>query len=70
MTPTHQLSVVTLETSSPEETRALAAALAVVAAAGDRLALHGPLGAGKTQFAKGFAAGLGVPAWSTAPASR
>lgn len=27
---------------------------------GDRIALLGPLGAGKTQFAKGFAAGLGV----------
>ena len=33
----------------------LAAALAEVARAGDRLALVGPLGAGKTQFAKGFA---------------
>jgi tRNA threonylcarbamoyladenosine biosynthesis protein TsaE len=34
--------------------------LARVAQAGDRLALIGPLGAGKTQFAKGFARGLGV----------
>ena len=50
----------TLETGSADETRALAAALAEVAAAGDRLALHGPLGAGKTQFAKGFAVGLGI----------
>jgi len=38
----------------------MAAALAGVAQAGDRIALLGPLGAGKTQFAKGFAAGLGV----------
>jgi tRNA threonylcarbamoyladenosine biosynthesis protein TsaE len=43
-----------------EETRALGAALAGVARPGDRLALVGPLGAGKTQLAKGFAAGLGV----------
>jgi tRNA threonylcarbamoyladenosine biosynthesis protein TsaE len=34
--------------------------LAAVAQPGDRIALIGPLGAGKTQFAKGFAAGLGV----------
>ena len=50
----------TLTTSSEEETRAFASALAAVAQAGDRIALIGPLGAGKTQFAKGFAAGLGV----------
>lgn len=53
-------SSLTLETLSAEETRALAAAMASVAQAGDRIALLGPLGAGKTQFAKGFAAGLGV----------
>ena len=47
-------------TESADQTRALAAALAAVARAGDRLALVGPLGAGKTQFAKGFAVGLGV----------
>ena len=47
-------------TSSADETRDLAAALARAARAGDRIALLGPLGAGKTQFAKGFAAGLGV----------
>jgi len=49
-----------LRTRSTEETRALAAALATAAEAGDRLALVGPLGAGKTQFAKGFAVGLGI----------
>ena len=47
-------------THSSAETRDFAAALAAVAQPGDRIALVGPLGAGKTQFAKGFAAGLGV----------
>jgi tRNA threonylcarbamoyladenosine biosynthesis protein TsaE len=47
-------------TASASQTRELAAALAVAALAGDRLALVGPLGAGKTQFAKGFAVGLGI----------
>jgi tRNA threonylcarbamoyladenosine biosynthesis protein TsaE len=47
-------------THSSEETRTFAAALAAAARPGDRIALVGPLGAGKTQFAKGFAAGLGV----------
>jgi tRNA threonylcarbamoyladenosine biosynthesis protein TsaE len=47
-------------TRSAEETRGLAVAMASVAQAGDRIALTGPLGAGKTQFAKGFALGLGV----------
>jgi tRNA threonylcarbamoyladenosine biosynthesis protein TsaE len=51
---------VSVDTHSAEETRAFAAALAGAALAGDRLALIGPLGAGKTQFAKGFAFGLGV----------
>jgi tRNA threonylcarbamoyladenosine biosynthesis protein TsaE len=49
-----------LSTSSAAQTRSLAAALAAVARPGDRLALVGPLGAGKTQFAKGFAVGLGI----------
>ena len=46
--------------SSAEETRSLGAALAAVARPGDRIALLGELGAGKTQLAKGFASGLGV----------
>lgn len=49
-----------VRTASAQETRDLAAHLASVARPGDRLALVGPLGAGKTQFAKGFAVGLGV----------
>ena len=53
--------------TSPEATRALAAALASAARAGDLIALHGDLGAGKTQFAKGFGAGLGVTATINSP---
>ena len=41
-------------------TRGLALGLASVARPGDLVCLVGELGAGKTQFAKGFAAGLGV----------
>ncbi len=45
---------------SPEATRTFAARLAPVARPGDVLCLWGDLGAGKTVFAKGFGAGLGV----------
>jgi tRNA threonylcarbamoyladenosine biosynthesis protein TsaE len=44
----------------PEAMRGLGAALAAVAAPGDLVCLFGELGAGKTQFAKGFGLGLGV----------
>jgi tRNA threonylcarbamoyladenosine biosynthesis protein TsaE len=47
-------------TRDAAETRALAARLAAVAQPGDLVCLVGELGAGKTQFAKGFAAGLGI----------
>ena len=53
-------TLVAVPTASEDETRAFGAHLATVAEAGDRIALIGPLGAGKTQFAKGFATGLGV----------
>jgi tRNA threonylcarbamoyladenosine biosynthesis protein TsaE len=47
-------------TRHPAATRALAAALAAAARPGDLISLIGELGAGKTQFAKGFGAGLGI----------
>jgi tRNA threonylcarbamoyladenosine biosynthesis protein TsaE len=49
-----------LVSTSPEATHTFAAALAAVAEPGDVLCLWGELGAGKTVFAKGFGAGLGV----------
>ena len=52
---------IAITTRSTEQTAAVGAALAAAIAAGDVVALYGPLGAGKTQFVKGLAAGLGVP---------
>ena len=48
-------------------TRDLARALAELAAPGDVLLLTGELGAGKTAFAQGFGAGLGVEEQITSP---
>jgi tRNA threonylcarbamoyladenosine biosynthesis protein TsaE len=48
-------------------TRVLAARLAAAARAGDLVCLVGELGAGKTQFAKGFAVGLGVTGTVSSP---
>jgi tRNA threonylcarbamoyladenosine biosynthesis protein TsaE len=56
-----------LRTTSPEETRSLAAALAPLCTAGDVLLLAGDLGAGKTTFAQGFGAGLGITEVMTSP---
>ena len=56
-----------IATDSPASTRALAAALGRVAAAGDRVNLRGDLGAGKTEFTKGFAVGLGVDSVVNSP---
>ena len=47
-------------TNSPEETYDLAAELGKKAQPGQIYALDGDLGTGKTVFAQGFAAGLGV----------
>jgi tRNA threonylcarbamoyladenosine biosynthesis protein TsaE len=51
---------VAIVTASPEETEALAARIGAAAVAGDVIALEGELGAGKTAFVRGLAAGLGV----------
>jgi tRNA threonylcarbamoyladenosine biosynthesis protein TsaE len=56
-----------LESTSPEVTRSIAARLATVAVPGDLVCLWGDLGAGKTVFAKGFGAGLGVEATISSP---
>jgi tRNA threonylcarbamoyladenosine biosynthesis protein TsaE len=50
----------TYRSSSPEQTAAVARRLAPTLAPGTVLALVGPLGAGKTVFVKGLAAGLGL----------
>ena len=49
-----------IETNSPEETFAFARALAEQAKGGEVYCLDGDLGVGKTVFAQGFGAGLGI----------
>jgi tRNA threonylcarbamoyladenosine biosynthesis protein TsaE len=52
---------------TPEDTRALGAALAQVLRAGDLVVLVGPLGAGKTALTQGIGSGLGVREPVTSP---
>lgn len=52
---------------SPDDTRRVAAELARGLGDGDVVLLDGDLGAGKTQFAQGVAAGLGVTESVTSP---
>ncbi len=54
------ISVATRRSTSPEETEALGAALGRLLEPGQVVGLIGELGAGKTCFARGVAAGLGV----------
>lgn len=54
-------------TRSTQETIALGRRLGAVLRAGDVLVLTGDLGAGKTQFTKGIAAGMGVEDDVTSP---
>jgi len=56
-----------LLSTSPEATRSIAAGLATAAEPGDVVCLWGELGAGKTVFAKGFGAGLGVSETISSP---
>ena len=58
---------VTTTTTSADATRALAGRLAPLCRAGDVVLLVGELGAGKTVFAQGFAAALGVAGPVTSP---
>ncbi|WP_051105759.1 tRNA (adenosine(37)-N6)-threonylcarbamoyltransferase complex ATPase subunit type 1 TsaE [Parafrankia discariae] len=51
----------------PDRMRALGARLAPLLRAGDLIILDGPLGAGKTVFVQGLAAGLGVRSPVTSP---
>lgn len=57
----------TITSHHPAETFALGRELAATLRAGDVLALDGDLGAGKTQFVKGVAAGLGHTGDVTSP---
>jgi len=59
--------MVVTRTTSVEQTRALAAAIAELARPGDLLLLVGDLGAGKTAFTQGFGVGLGVDDPITSP---
>ncbi len=56
-----------MQSRSPEETRRLAVALSPVLRPGDVISLGGDLGAGKTTFVQGLAAGLGIPDRVTSP---
>jgi tRNA threonylcarbamoyladenosine biosynthesis protein TsaE len=58
---------VRITSRSPEETRAAAAALSPLLAAGDIILLGGDLGAGKTTFTQGLARGLGIDEPVTSP---
>ena len=55
------------ESSSPEETERIAAALARALAPGDVVTVEGELGAGKTTFVRGACRELGVTAPVTSP---
>src|SRR5689334_13201420 len=56
-----------METSSPEETEALAARLATRLELGDVVTVSGELGTGKTTFVRGACAALGVREHVTSP---
>ncbi|MCL2540541.1 MAG: tRNA (adenosine(37)-N6)-threonylcarbamoyltransferase complex ATPase subunit type 1 TsaE [Firmicutes bacterium] len=57
----------TIITNSPQETETAGAELAKSLTGGNVVALSGELGAGKTQFVKGIAKGLGISKTVTSP---
>lgn len=59
--------MIELESSSPEETEGIAAALARELRPGDVVTVAGELGAGKTTFVRGACRALGVTAPVTSP---
>lgn len=59
--------MIRLHSSSPEETRAIGAAVAALVQPRDVLLLAGELGTGKTLFTQGFGAALGVTGPITSP---
>jgi tRNA threonylcarbamoyladenosine biosynthesis protein TsaE len=65
--PAAARSQVAVSCASPESTQGLAARIARRATPGTVLALSGDLGAGKTCFIQGLAAGLGVEGPVTSP---
>lgn len=56
------MAAVEITTAGEEDTRAVGRALAAALRGGERIALVGDLGAGKTTFVRGLAEGLGIPA--------
>ncbi|MSO46205.1 MAG: tRNA (adenosine(37)-N6)-threonylcarbamoyltransferase complex ATPase subunit type 1 TsaE [Acidobacteria bacterium] len=66
--PPRMCGAVTHQTRSQDETEAVARGLAARLKAGDVVLLQGPLGAGKTAFVRGLAAGLAIdPAEVSSP---
>jgi tRNA threonylcarbamoyladenosine biosynthesis protein TsaE len=58
---------ITLRSKAADETRAIGEAIAALLRPGDTLILTGELGAGKTTFVQGVAAGLGIDDPVTSP---
>ncbi len=59
--------MISLNSDSPRATSAIAAVIAAECRAGDLLVLAGEMGAGKTAFAQGFGAALGITDPITSP---
>ncbi|MCB0989350.1 MAG: tRNA (adenosine(37)-N6)-threonylcarbamoyltransferase complex ATPase subunit type 1 TsaE [Acidimicrobiales bacterium] len=59
--------MIEVKSSSPDATKAIAAAVASMTRSGDLIVLTGDLGAGKTAFVQGFGAALGVVERITSP---